>query len=295
MESLQACLVCDNESFTTYLTCTDHFLSQEAFTICKCDKCGFLFTNPRPSAVELPAYYKSPEYISHSNSRKGLQNTLYQLVRKYTLGRKYKLIRHYKHKGRILDIGCATGEFLNYFKNRQWETFGIEPDEQARKMGISNYSLRIEDEDYLQKLPEASFDVITMWHVLEHVPLLNERIAQLRRLLSPNGILLIAVPNPASQDAKFYKSFWAAYDVPRHLYHFTQTTIKIIFSKHGFELVQKTPMKFDSYYVSILSQKYKNAKNGFLSGLLSGFVSNIAANRSGEYSSLIYAFRKASA
>lgn len=295
METLKACLVCDNESFTTFLNCPDHFLTQEAFSICKCDKCEFLFTNPRPEANELTDYYKSAEYISHSNSRQGLQNLIYQAVRKYTLGRKYKMISRYKKDGRILDIGCATGEFLNYFKSRNWETFGIEPDEQARKMGILNYSLKIEDEDYLQKLPDASYDVITMWHVLEHVPLLNERIAQLHRLLTPDGILFIAVPNPNSQDAKLYGSFWAAYDVPRHLYHFTQATISLLFSKHHFELIRKIPMKFDSFYVSMLSEKYMHLKNRFFNGILSGIVSNRSAKRSGEYSSLIYAFRKASA
>ena len=295
MESLHACLVCDNESFTTFLNCPDHFLTQETFTICRCDKCGFLFTNPRPAANELPAYYQSAEYISHSNSRQGIQNILYQWVRKYTLGRKYKLIQNYKKGSCILDIGCATGEFLNYFKKRKWETFGIEPNTQARKMGISNYALNIEDEGYLQKLPEASFDVITMWHVLEHVRLLNARIAQLQRLLSPKGILFIAVPNPASADAKHYGTFWAAYDVPRHLYHFTQDTITFLFSKHSFELIQKIHMKFDSYYVSLLSEKYMHVRNRFFNGILSGFVSNRSANISGEYSSIIYVFRKASA
>lgn len=295
MESLPNCLVCDNESFTTFLTCPDHFLTHESFTICRCDNCGFLFTNPRPAAGELPAYYQSAEYISHSNSRQGIQNFIYQQVRKYTLGRKYKLIQNYSQGSRILDIGCATGEFLNYFKKRNWETFGIEPDAKARKMGISNYALHIEDEEYLDKLPDASFDVITMWHVLEHVPLLNERIAQLQRLLSPRGILFIAVPNPASPDAVFYGSYWAAYDVPRHLYHFTRKTIPFLFSKHAFRLVQEIPMKFDSYYVSMLSEKYMTGKNRFFTSIVRGFKSNRSADRSGEYSSLIYAFRKASA
>lgn len=295
METLQTCLVCGNESFTTFLNCPDHFLTHEIFTICKCAKCGFLFTNPRPASSELPAYYKSAEYISHSNSRQGIQNIVYQWVRKYTIGRKYKLVQGYKKGSRILDIGCATGEFLNYFKNRNWETFGIEPDKQARKMGISSYALNIEDEEYLQVLPDASFDVITMWHVLEHVPLLNERILQLQRLLSQVGILLIAVPNPASSDAKHYKSFWAAYDLPRHLYHFTQDTITYLFLKHDFELVRKIPMKFDSYYVSLLSEKYMHIRNRFFHGILNGFVSNRSANHSGEYSSIIYVFRKVSA
>ena len=295
MESLSNCLICDNESFTTFLTCPDHFLTQETFTIRKCDKCGFLFTNPRPAANDLPAYYKSSEYISHSNSRQGIQNILYQWVREYTLGRKFKLIQNYKQAARILDIGCATGEFLNYFKKRKWETFGIEPDEQARKKGISRHALIIEDEDFLHKLPNSSFDVITMWHVLEHVPMLNERVEQLARLLTPRGILFIAVPNPDSHDAKLYGNFWAAYDLPRHLYHFTHDTITNLFSKHSFELVQKIPMKFDSYYVCMLSEKYMHVKYSFFNGILSGFVSNRSAKRSGEYSSIIYAFRKVSA
>lgn len=295
MELLSACPVCDNETFTTFLECPDHFLSKEIFTIAKCEKCGFLFTNPRPEASELSAYYKSAEYISHSNSRKGLINTVYQLVRNYTISRKLNLIQSFLKKGKLLDIGCATGEFLNYCKIRKWDVFGIEPDESSRQKGIENYSLEIKDESHLDNLPPESFEIITMWHVLEHVPFLNERIDQLHKLLHPDGYLFIAVPNANSHDAKFYNSYWAAYDVPRHLYHFTIDTITRIFLKHDFDLVRTYPMKFDAYYVSMLSEKHIHLKNTFFNGLLSGFASNRAARKSAEYSSMIYVFKKASA
>jgi 2-polyprenyl-3-methyl-5-hydroxy-6-metoxy-1,4-benzoquinol methylase len=293
MELLSACPVCDNETFTNFLNCPDHFLSKEIFTICKCEKCGFLFTNPRPEADKLSSYYQSEKYISHSNSRKGFQNSLYQWVRNYTISQKFELINGYKQNGALLDIGCATGEFLNYFKNRKWDVLGIEPDKSARKKGIENYSLNIDEESHLNMIPPSSFDVITMWHVLEHVPLLNERVEQLQKLLRPDGYLFIAVPNANSHDAKFYDSFWAAYDVPRHLYHFTRDTITRLFSKYDFDLVKTVPMKFDSYYVSMLSEKHIHLKNTFLNGVLSGFVSNRSARKNGEYSSMIYVFKKA--
>jgi 2-polyprenyl-3-methyl-5-hydroxy-6-metoxy-1,4-benzoquinol methylase len=295
MQLLIACPVCDNEAFTTFLECRDHFLSKEIFTISKCEKCGFLFTNPRPKASKLSSYYQSEEYISHSNSRKGFQNILYQMVRNYTISQKLKLILNYKITGSILDIGCATGEFLNHCKSKKWNVLGIEPNESARRDGIENYSLVIEDETHLSTISQSSFDVITMWHVLEHVPLLNERMDQLQKLLRPDGYLFIAVPNANSLDAKLYNSFWAAYDVPRHLYHFTRDTISQLFSRHSFELINTVPMKFDAYYVSILSEKYIHLKNNFLNGLLSGYASNRAAHQNKEYSSMIYVFKKTTA
>jgi 2-polyprenyl-3-methyl-5-hydroxy-6-metoxy-1,4-benzoquinol methylase len=216
-------------------------------------------------------------------------------VRTYTISKKLKLIQFYKKSGKLLDIGCATGEFLNYCKNRNWDGQGIEPDEASRKNGIAKYSLNINEETHLKFIPDGSFDVITMWHVLEHVPLLNERIVELHNLLRPDGFLFVAVPNSNSHDAKFYNSFWAAYDVPRHLYHFTRDTITRLFLKHSFKLVKTVPMKFDAYYVGMLSEKHMHHKNTLLNGFLSGFVSNRTALHNGEYSSMIYVFKKTSA
>lgn len=292
MEEIIKCIICGNTSFKTFLSCKDHFLTKQKFNIQKCENCGFLFTNPRPYEKDLDNYYKSEEYISHSNKKKGLINSIYQLVRKYTLRKKYQLITKYIRKGKILDIGCATGEFLNVFKNNKWDVYGVEPNENARKLAVKNHNLEIGSEAELNELKPGSFDVITMWHVLEHVTSLNERIKEIKRLLKPHGLVFVAVPNCNSYDAKIYKEYWAAYDVPRHLYHFTRESMKNLLSINNFELVKIKAMKFDAYYVSILSEKYKNGKPNYINAIWNGFMSNFKAGiYEKEYSSLIYIFK----
>ncbi len=292
MEEIRKCIVCENKSFTLFLKCKDHFLSKEDFTIQECQKCGFRITNPRPFENHLGEYYESDEYISHSNTKKGLVSAIYQKVRNHTLKKKYQLLTAFCDKGKILDVGCATGEFLNVFKQNDWTVYGIEPNENARNFAISNYGLDIGAEDNIKKLDPKSFDVVTMWHVLEHVSELNERINEIKILLKNNGILVIAVPNCNSLDAKIYKEYWAAYDLPRHLYHFTQNSITGLLNKHKFELKKIIPMKFDSYYVSLLSEKYKSGKQKYLKAAWNGFRSNLyARSNKNEYSSLIYIFK----
>lgn len=294
MEKIDKCLVCGSSNFNTFLETEDWFLTNEKFTIVKCEKCGFLFTNPRPESNALGKYYKSSEYISHSNNKKGLVNSVYQTVRAFTLNKKFKLIRQFKTQGKILDIGCATGEFLNVFKSNKWETIGIEPDSDARNMAINNFNLEVYGEEKLTELTEKSFDVITMWHVLEHVSLLNDRVLQLHGLLKDEGYAFIALPNPNSFDAKKYEKYWAAFDVPRHLYHFTLESFQNLMEKHGFDLIDTLPMKFDSFYVSLLSEKYLNGKSNFLSAFLTGLRSNLKAESNGQFSSLIYVIKKKS-
>jgi len=288
MESLKSCPVCQAASFSPVLSCKDHFLSLEVFEIAQCSHCGLRFTNPRPFADELGKYYQSTEYISHSNSKKGLFNSIYQLVRSYTLSRKYKLISQHARGTRILDIGCATGEFLHFMKTKGWETRGIEPDEAARKQAVLNYQLEVDNEKHLQSLDSESFDVITMWHVLEHVSDLQLRMKDLNRLLKPGGLLVIAVPNPDSGDAKTYGPFWAGYDVPRHLYHFTRESMSNLLGQHSFTLRKILPMKWDAFYVSLLSEKYRHGKMRWIPGIWNGFCSNRAAAKNSQYSSLIY-------
>ena len=232
MEKLSNCPVCNSTQTSLFLECKDNTVSRETFQIVQCDLCGFKFTNPRPEEDKLGVYYKSEDYVSHSNTKKGFINSTYQSVRKYTLLKKLQLISKYYKSGKILDIGCGTGEFLNTCKNAKWETIGIEPDPDARKMAADNFGLDIRQESALKDLTEHSFDIISMWHVLEHVPRLNERIEELKRLIKPNGIIIIAVPNCNSLDAKIYKENWAAYDVPRHLYHFTPKDIELLFKSY---------------------------------------------------------------
>ncbi|NVO18609.1 MAG: class I SAM-dependent methyltransferase [Bacteroidetes bacterium] len=292
MELLTQCPVCNSGKLESFLTCNDHFLTKNQFTIVKCLDCSLKFTNPRPEANQLGAYYKSNEYISHSNSKKGLFNQVYQKIRKYTIHKKYKLISRNSTSGTILDIGCATGEFLHYMKSRNWKTLGIEPDENARKSAILNYQLEVFDESYLEQIPTGSIDVVSMWHVLEHVANLQQRMISIKRLLKPGGLLLIAVPNPESYDAFIYQSFWAGYDVPRHLYHFSPQSIAKLLTLNEFKLAGTKPMKFDSFYVSLLSEKYMNGKMNWIRSGWIGICSNFKAIKTGNYSSLIYLSKK---
>lgn len=293
MEILKNCPVCDAPETKFFVACKDYTVSQEIFKIVECVRCGFKFTNPRPEEYRLGEYYKSEEYISHSNTNKGFINSAYQSVRKYTLLKKLQLISRFYKTGKLLDIGCGTGEFLKTFKDAKWETLGIEPSDDARKMAIQNYGLDVREEWGLKNLEPESFDVITMWHVLEHVPHLNERISDLKRLLKPGGMIVIAVPNCSSLDAKNYGANWAAYDVPRHLYHFTPKDIETLFKKHELKVFKTLPMVFDSFYVSMLSEKYLSGKSNLISALWNGFRSNLSALKTGKtYSSQIYLIRK---
>jgi 2-polyprenyl-3-methyl-5-hydroxy-6-metoxy-1,4-benzoquinol methylase len=291
MELLKNCPVCGAEKFEPFISGKDYFLSGEKFEIVKCKGCGFRFTNPRPKAEDLGKYYESAEYISHSDSKKGIFAAVYQQVRKYTLGRKLALISKFQQKGEILDIGCATGQFLNYMSERGWKTTGIEPDEKTRARAISEYGLQVFPEEKLYSFTKASFDVITMWHVLEHVSDLNGRMEQLKNLLKPQGTLIIAVPNCDAYDAKKYGEFWAGYDLPRHLYHFTKSDINLLAEKFGLTIVNILPMKFDAFYVSLLSEKYKSGKMRWMPALWNGFWSNLNSGQKNGHSSLIYVIK----
>ncbi len=292
MELLKNCPVCGSEIFEPFISGKDYFLTGEKFEIVKCKGCGFRFTNPRPVAADLGKYYESAEYISHSDSRKGLFASIYQQVRKYTLSRKLSMLSKFQQKGELLDIGCASGQFLHYMSEHGWNTTGIEPDEKTRERAITEFGLQIFPEEKLNTLNRSSFDVITMWHVLEHVSDLNGRMEQLKTLLEPQGTLFIAVPNCDSFDANKYGQFWAGYDLPRHLYHFTKSDIKLLSEKNGFTIVNILPMKFDAFYVSLLSEKYKSGKMRWLTALWNGFWSNLKAGQNNEYSSLIYVIKR---
>jgi 2-polyprenyl-3-methyl-5-hydroxy-6-metoxy-1,4-benzoquinol methylase len=298
MHNIDSCQICGSKNFNPALECIDYTVSQEKFKIVTCNGCGFLFTNPIPELQHLGNYYKSNEYISHSNTSKGLVNSIYQFVRKYTLVKKLQLINQVTGKSKevksLLDVGCGTGEFLNTCKNAGWNVQGIEPDTDARALGSKNYGLTVSEESQLDVFGADSFDGITMWHVLEHVPHLNERIQQLKRILKPNGKIIVAVPNCSSHDAQHYQQYWGAYDVPRHLHHFKPTDIQNLFEKNGMKVDNVLPMVFDSFYVSLLSEKYKHNKTKLFAGFFRGLISNIkaASKNNNTYSSQIYIISK---
>lgn len=292
MYTYSACPVCGEKEFTPFITCKDHTVSNEEFQIVSCGSCSFKFTNPRPDDTELGRYYQSEDYISHSDTKKGLISRLYHRVRTRTLKQKLEMIGHYVSRGTILDYGCGTGYFLDYCVRNGWKGFGMEPDKGARKIAFESGLNVSENKTILeQKTADLKFNAITLWHVLEHVTDLEATITFLKSKLMRDGVLIIAVPNHLSYDAKHYGQHWAAYDVPRHLYHFEPATIEDMMKRQGFTLEAMHPMKFDSFYVSMLSEKYKTGRINYPSAFLNGLRSNLATKNPGDYSSVIYVFR----
>ena len=268
-----------------FLNVKDYSVSKETFELLYDDELDMLITHPQPSLEKLPSYYESIDYISHTDGNKSLFEKTYQIVKGIALKNKLKLINSQSQKGKILDIGTGVGDFLAVAKKDRWEVFGTEPSEKAKTIAKTKGVPFVEN---LSELENHSFDIITMWHVLEHVPDLENQIKELKRLLKTDGTLIVAVPNFKSFDAKYYNEFWAAYDVPIHFWHFSKTAIKKLFAKEDLELVKILPMKFDSFYVSLLSEKYKTGKMNFVTAFWIGLKSNWQAKTTYEYSSHIY-------
>lgn len=277
MSTTAPCPVCKSSQTAPAFKAQDYTVSGEQFTICHCSSCSFKFTHPVPPEDKIGAYYQSQDYISHSDTNKGFINRAYQWVRNLTLRSKRKLVSRGtgKSKGRLLDIGCGTGYFLNTMKEAGWEVSGIEPSPEARALVQKNFGISPAEPAAIYSLPDASLDAITMWHVLEHVYDLDGYMARIKAMLAPGGVLFIAVPNHQSLDAEKYGPGWAAWDVPRHLYHFNPAAMEALLKRTGFELKQMKKMPFDSFYVSLLSEKYR--KGGMMRAAFIGFRSWLAA------------------
>ncbi len=278
-----------------YLTCKDYTVSNKNFDLVYNKTLDMLETFPQPKVEELSGYYESEDYISHTDSKETVIDKLYQIVKKQTLANKLKLINSFKSsEKKLLDVGCGTGDFLLTCKNNGWKATGVEPNAKAKIIAENKLAGASASEIYSEihhLKNEMQFDVITLWHVLEHVPNLDNYIATLKSRLKPEGILIVAVPNYKSYDAGYFKQFWAAYDVPRHLWHFSKKSIQELFAKQEMGVVKILPMVFDSFYVSLLSEKYKNGKSNFLKAFYVGLLSNIKALGTKEYSSLIYVIK----
>lgn len=273
-----------------YIEVEDYSVSHEKFQLYLDKNLHILKTLPQPSAEEIGAYYKSEDYISHTDSKRNLFEKIYHIVKRKAIQNKIDLIESFSSaKGKVLDIGCGTGEFIFEANKRGWKVFGFEPNFSASSLAKEK-GLNLVDNT--KNIEENSLDVITMWHVLEHVHDLDEQIKELYRLLKPDGKLVIAVPNYNSYDAKYYEKYWAAFDAPRHLWHFSQKSISLIFEPYQFSHVETLPMLFDSFYVSLLSEKYKTGKRNWLKAFWIGLKSNIEARQNLEYSSLIYILKK---
>lgn len=278
-----------NQLTNKYLKVKDYSVSGEEFELIENSEYGFLETTPQPTSDKLPGYYQSEDYISHTDSKRNAFEKVYHLVRSISLKKKLKLINSFSSETKqLLDVGCGTGDFLQTAQQNGWLVSGIEPNKEARGIANSKTNKSVFNTEQLQKFELKQFDVITLWHVLEHLPSLEDHIKTFKGLLKDNGTLLIAVPNYKSFDAKHYKEFWAAFDVPRHLWHFNQDSISKLVSKQSMGVVKTKPMLFDAFYVSMLSEKYKTGKMNPVKGFWYGLRSNLEYLSSKEASSLIY-------
>jgi 2-polyprenyl-3-methyl-5-hydroxy-6-metoxy-1,4-benzoquinol methylase len=288
-EKINKCPVCKGGVFSDYLKVEDHFLSKETFIIQQCNSCGFRFINPRPSGEEIGRYYQSDEYISHGVKKNDLMSRAYRLARIFSIRNKFRIVKKHSQPGKILDIGCGTGEFLSFCRDKGFSVSGVEPNDKARVFAQSVNGISVTDKLDDIKDQTGSFNCITMWHVLEHVHELDETLNRIMNLLTPGGVFIAAVPNSNSWDAAKYKGHWAAWDVPRHLYHFNENSMRELAKKKGFVTGEIIPQKLDAYYVSMLSEKYLTGHANYFKSVINGFWSNFMAKKEGVgHSSLIF-------
>ena len=288
------CPVCKSGDIVHNLRCRDHFLSGEYFELYKCSSCGFIFTQDHPGEENSGKYYESDEYASH-NTNKSISGLLYRVSRKIMLRKKLKLIRKTTglNTGKLLDIGSGSGHFLSGMKNAGWEILGIEINDKTRYQSAAKFGLEVMKPEMISSLKPESFDCITLWHVLEHFQDPFSYVREIRRLLKPEGICIAAMPNCMSYDAMHYGSFWAAYDVPRHLWHFNSETFGRFSLKAGLKMIELHTLPLDVFYISLLSEKYKGTSMYIVQGLLRSlwfsFLSLFYRNRT---SSLIFILGK---
>ena len=288
------CPVCSSTAIHPLLTVKDYSVSGEAFVIWTCEHCSLRFTQDAPGEDEIARYYKSENYISHTNTSKGLINQVYLKARQFTLRIKGNTLKKYTglKRGHLLDVGAGTGAFLKHMQQEGWQVSGVEPDADARHVSRQTFALELQPSEALKSFSPQSFDAITLWHVLEHVHDLHGYMGILKSLLKPGGTLFIAVPNYQSLDAAIYRLAWAAYDVPRHLYHFSPKAMQVLVQRHGLKIVAEKPMWLDAFYISLLSSNYKNGKTNWIGSVVSGLRSNLnALLKKEQCSSLIYVIK----
>ena len=286
------CPWCGSENAQLHLELKDLFLTQEQFKILECKDCRLLYTTPRPNKEEIGRYYKSDEYYSHQENKEGFIPKVYEKVKSINLKNKYHIAAEKTRKGKILDIGCGVGDFLHTMEQQGWDCTGVEPSEDAKAIARKRIKAQLLSSEEQENLPEGSFDVITMWHVLEHVDALRWQIQQLYRLCKRGGKIVIALPNYRSYDGQYYKAEWAAYDVPRHLNHFDQKTLINLFEENEMKHVKTKKLYWDAFYISYMSEKYRQHSLPLVRGVFRGMISNLKARMTGEWSSLIYVFER---
>lgn len=289
------CPLCSSEKINLFQNNNDHFLSRENFSLLRCEHCGFVFTQDTPDESNIKKYYESIEYVSHNDSATGLSSKLYRFSRSLMLNKKRNILRNYTgiDKGSLLDIGSGTGHFLSEMKDAGWDVKGIEINTKAREYSVSRFLINVIPPSEISDIQSGSIDCITMWHVLEHFEDPFEYMDQVHRILKPDGVLIVALPNCNSFDAVYYKEFWAAYDVPRHLWHFNSDTFRLFAEKTFFSILSIRRLPLDVFYISMLSEKYKGTKLHFIQGIMKGlWFSLLSIFKKERSSSLIYVAKK---
>lgn len=288
-EDITICPVCGQNRPGDFLQITDHFLSKETFTVVECSGCRFRWITPRPVATEIGGYYQSEEYISHDSAGGGWLTRLYRLARTVSIRGKYKIVDRWSGGKTLLDIGCGTGEFAAYVATKGYTVRGVEPGEKARQYATGTHGFPVAETLGEVAAERPRFGCITLWHVLEHLHDLNGSMEMIRSMIDPGGVVVVAVPNCDSWDARHFGTHWAAWDVPRHLYHFNAATLTMLAEKHGFAVKAVMPQKMDAYYVSLLSGKYRHGSASYLKAFFLGFWSNLKAGTGDRgHSSLIF-------
>lgn len=289
-ERIEACPICSHRDLKNTLICKDNLVTGESFAITTCTSCGLMVTNPRPEKASITTYYQSDKYLSHHNDG-SILGKLYSLSQNYTLWYKYRLIKKIQTKAKVLDYGCGSGTFLQYLASKGYDVTGVEPSPTALNRTVSKHITAYQTLDEA-KQHRPKFDIATMWHVLEHIHDLRPTLKQLRKVLHKKGYLIIAVPNTNSWDAQHYKEHWAAYDVPRHLYHFTDQTLHLLLKDLKFKSIKTAPLYLDSFYISLLSEKYLSGGKNIIKSIINGCKSNIYGMNNDQFSSMIYIFQK---
>ncbi len=291
MDQVIRCPACGYTGFEFFTQAHDFCVSRQLFQLERCSNCGLLATNPQPNPDTIAYYYQSEQYISHTGkSANWLIDIVYPAIRKLALNRKRRIIEKHQPCNTKSYIGCGTGEFLHEMKRAGWSVTGVEPDQHARKKAQAKLNQLVFEK--LEEIPQSTYQVITFWHVLEHLHFPEETLKKCHGLLKPGGMLLIALPNYQSWDGRHYQNFWAGYDVPRHLWHFTTKSVEMLLEQQEYQLLEMVPMWWDAYYISLLSEIYRNKPKNVLAqywnGLISGIKSNLHARKTGQYSSLLY-------
>ena len=294
-QDFEPCPLCGASEQIPYANCTDFTVSKESFTLMRCQSCGVVYTLDPPSEEQMCRYDKLNLKLKLGDSPTGLTSRLYYHVRSRMLRKKARIVESqaYRTSGSLLNYGAKTGFFSHKMERRGWKVTSVEKYHEERLFSLEMFHHRMIDVPDMALLQAGTFDVITMWHVFEHSHHPNELLDRFYELLRPGGILVMACPNIRSTDAMHYGPYWAAYDVPRHLWHFNPNSITGLAYRHGFTLMHHEKMPYDRFYISILSERHLRHRMAFLRGMLQGLRSwRISITKRGRSSSLVYVFRK---